>query len=146
MFKKVKALEYAQKNMFDFKKYKNMEKLKIVSETSAPTKSKLPYKYFICVNQHGKELVMSDFMLEFGYSKSSKGVYTPKEYKIVNAFAVKQDINFIGSEGEEFNLRAGDYFVICRKKMYGVKKEAFEENYEKYSRAIKMAKIDLLNY
>lgn len=137
VFKKVNVLDYIKKNKIDFKKFKNIEKLVIIKEIESDKENR---RLFLCKNQAGREVVRSDFMLEYDYNKLASGAYVKKERKVVLAFQVKENIQFSSSFGGICKLFKGDYIIMNDKIIDGIKKEDFEENYKSVYKANKLAK------
>jgi len=139
-YRKVNIRKYIDLRLEEFKKFKNIEKLKIVKELEE--KRKEDKAFFLCVNQNGKELIKSDFMLEYGYTKLSSGAYVPRDNKIVFACQVDECIEFAQSFGEGIKLNIGDYIVMNKqnKIIIGMKKDEFEENYKSVYKANKIMK------
>jgi len=147
LFKKVNIMDYVQTHTKEFKKFKNVEKLKVVRELEE--KRKEDKKYFLCLNQNGKEVVKSDFMLEYDYTQLKSGAYIAKYHKNVFAYQVDEAIEFSTSFGECCKLVVGDYIVMENRIVYGVKKELFEENFKsnyKASKILRAYKEDALTY
>lgn len=147
LFKKVNIMDYVQTHKTEFKKFKNVEKLKVVREVTE--KSTEDKKYFLCVNQNGKELVKSDFMLEYDYTKLKNGSYVARYHKNVYAYQIGEAIEFSTSFGECCKLNLGDYVVMESNIVIGMSKLAFEENYKsnyKASKILKSYKEDTLTY
>ena len=137
-YRKVNIRKYIEVREKEFTKYKNVEKLKVVSEVEE--KRKEDKAFFLCVNQNGKELVKSDFMLEYGYTKLSSGAYVPRDNRTVFAYQVDECIEFSQSFGEGIKLNIGDYVVLNKKSkiIMGMRKADFEENYKKAYAATKL--------
>ena len=147
LFKKVNIMDFIQSHKSEFKKFKNVEKLKVVRELEERRKE--DKKYFLCLNQNGNEVVKSDFLLEYDYTKLKNGSYLARYHKNVYACQVNEAIEFSTSFGERCKLVVGDYVVMESNIIYGMNKEAFEENYKSNYKANKILKSyqeDTLTY
>lgn len=137
-FKKISIVDFVANHKKEFKRFKNTEKLKIVREIEERRKE--DKKYFLCINQNGHEVVKSDFMLNYDYTKLANGSFIARYHKNVLALQVKSNIEFSNSYGERTKLFEGDYVVLENEIIIGMKKVLFEENYKSVYKANKMLK------
>lgn len=137
-FKKVNILNYADEHKDKFKKYKNIEKLTVIRELEE--RRKPDKKYYLCKNQNGREIVKSDFLLEYNFKQLKNNVYVINYNVNVVAFQVDENIEFSNSFGERRLLSVGDYVVMDTRIVDGIKKEIFEENYKSLYKANKTLK------
>lgn len=140
-FLKIKVNDFVNEVKSEFKKYKNIEKLKIVCEVANKDKK---YRYFKCVNQQGEEVVKSSFVLDFGYERMKNGCFIPLNKKNVLAYQTPRNIEFSTSHGAICKLLAGDYIVIYgdngSKIIEGMPKKEFEANFKSAYKASKIIK------
>ena len=137
-FKKVNILSYVEAHKKELKKYKNVEKLTVIKELEE--RRKPDKKYYLCKNQNGREVVKSDFMLEYSYKNIKNDVYVINYNVNVAAFQVDENIEFANGFGERRLLSVGDYVVVDSRIVDGMKKEIFEENYKSIYKANKTLK------
>lgn len=137
-FKKINIFDFVKANKKEFKKFKNVEKLKVIKELEE--KRKEDKKYYLCTNQNGNDLVKSDFMLNYDYSKLSNGLFVARYHKNVFAYQINLNIEFSNSFGERCKLVAGDYLILENDIIVGMKQKLFEENYKSVYKANKMLK------
>lgn len=128
---KINIINYVNEKKATFKQYKNCEKLKVIDVAEKNVNANQYWKEkYVCQNQNGNLVYKTDFALNYHYSKNSKGVYSPLNDKSVLASKVASKIEFHTTEGEACSLVKGDYVVVSGNKIFGMKKEEFEENYK----------------
>ena len=138
---KVKIIDFVEENKSKFKPYKNVEKLKVleVSEIN-PNKNDFWGKKFLCENQNKHLVVKTDFELEYGYNQLKNGYLVPQKNIKLKAYKIIKKLEFNSTDGWSISLVPGDYIVIMKKIITGMKKEEFEENYLPYIKANKIVK------
>ena len=134
--KNVKIQDYIYFKKLQFKKYKNVEKLKLIGKPK-DKQDKPDKEYFLLINQNGNEVVKSDFLLQYDYNKNAHGLYVPKYNKNIEAAAISESIKFSNSFGGLVSLEKGDYVIKYNGIIDGMKKEVFEENYKTVYKAKK---------
>lgn len=141
--KKFRISEYFNNFADSVKKYRNIERIRVIEEIPEKRDEKRKIKYYLCENQAKQKLIKSSFMLDFGYKKLSNGKYVPLSYRNVLALKLNENLSFSSSEGELINLVKGDYVVYSEDKYFGMKEDVFEKNYKSVYKAKKIEAQEL---
>lgn len=118
---------------FKLRKYKKIEELTVLEIDKSGA-----YPVAICKNQNGKTVKIGVTFLKLYYTQTKDDSFVLENREHFRAIQAHENMSFIGSSGETFNLKAEDYIVIDSKnRIFGETKADFEESYvpvRKYSK------------